>query len=95
MKARLMMAVLVSVLFGAVVAGAAVAKDATTYQLVCGSDTYTVVKGSENASTYTDGQRNFVTAIGSIKTGGGAQPQTVECTINGFGPVPFLITPAH
>lgn len=37
----------------------------------------------------------FVNAIGAIKTSGVAQPNAAPCTIDGFGPIPFIITPAH
>lgn len=87
---------------GAVVTGAtlvptgvAQAADPTTYSLDCGGTTYTVVKGNENAASYTDGERNFVTAIGNLKTDGKAQSRAVLCTINDFGPIPFLVTPAR
>jgi hypothetical protein len=66
-----------------------------TYTLQCGTNTYTVVKSNENSATYTNGTTEFITAIGAILAGGSAQPNAVPCTINGFGPVPFLITPSH
>ena len=67
----------------------------STYTLQCGSTTYTVVKANDNAASYTNGTMIFVNAIGAIKTDGTAQPTAVACTINGFGPIPFIITPAH
>jgi hypothetical protein len=76
-------------------AAPALAADATTYTLNCNGTAYTVVKGNESAASYTDGTMNFITAIGSIKTNGTAQPGAVLCTINGFGPIPFVITPAR
>jgi len=33
--------------------------------------------------------------MGAFMIGGTAQPNAVLCTINGFGPVPFIITPSH
>ena len=77
-----------------VVSGPARAAD-STFTLQCGSQTYTVTKGNENAASYSDGTRVFVNGIGAIKTDGRAQPTAVLCTINGFGPIPFIITPAH
>ena len=75
-------------------AGTAVASG-STFTLQCGSATYTVVKPNDNAASYTDGEMIFVNAIGAIKTGGVAQPKAVPCTLDGFGPIPFIITPAH
>jgi len=75
--------------------GFAQAADPTTYSLDCRGTTYTVVKGNENAASYTDGKRNFITAIGNLKTAGNAQSRAVPCTINGFGPIPFIVTPAR
>ena|SRR5919201_4701588 len=67
--------------------------DSTTYTLQCGTNTYTVTKANESASVYTNGTMNFVTAIGAL-IGSGHPPATL-CTINGFGPIPFIITPSH
>ena len=66
-----------------------------TFTLQCGTQTFTVVKPNDNAASYTNGQMVFVNAIGALKTDGVAQPNAVLCTIDGFGPIPFIITPAH
>jgi len=80
----------------AVSTGVAVAAPSgDSYTLQCGTTTYEVVKPDENAAVYTNGTLQFVTAIGAFMSGGTAQPNAVLCTINGFGPVPFVITPAH
>lgn len=77
------------------IAPAAHGDSGTTYTLQCGTHTYTVQKSNENSAAYTDGTTEFITAIGAILAGGSAQPNAVSCTINGFGPVPFVITPSH
>jgi hypothetical protein len=74
---------------------ATAANSGDTYTLQCGTASYQVVKPNENAATYTNGTMVFVTAIGAFMSDGTAQPNAVLCTINGFGPVPFIITPAH
>jgi hypothetical protein len=61
--------------------------------LQCGTNTYTVVKPNGNAAVYTNGTLNFVTDVGAIHGSGTAPPNAVLCTINGFGPFPFIITP--
>jgi hypothetical protein len=66
--------------------------DNTTYTLQCGATTYTVVKPNESAAVYTNGTLQFVTAIGTIIGDGTAPPNAVLCTINGFGPLPFIVT---
>jgi hypothetical protein len=68
--------------------------DSTTYTLQCGTDTFTVTKPNESAAVYTNGTMTFVTAIGAI-IGSSPGQNAVLCTINGFGPVPFIITPTH
>ena len=63
-----------------------------TYTLQCGSSApVTVVKPNDSAAIYTNGSTIYITAIGAIKSDGSAQSQSVPCTINGFGPIPFLI----
>lgn len=81
-------------MIASVFAGSAGA-DTTAYRLQCGSQTYTVTKPNESAAVYTNGSVTFVTAIGYFKSDGSAQPQAVQCTLNGFGPIPFVITPGH
>jgi hypothetical protein len=88
---RLVGLLIIAVLGMAIVVGLASA-DSTTYTLQCGTDAFIVVKPNENAALYTDGNLNFVTAIGAI-IGNGAAPNAVLCTINGFGPIPFIVTP--
>jgi hypothetical protein len=68
--------------------------DDTTFTLVCGGQTYTVVKPNQNAAVYTNGTLNFVTQVGGIAGSGKAPPNAVLCTLNGFGPFPFIITAA-
>lgn len=66
--------------------------DSTTFTLVCAGQTYTVTKPNESASVYTNGTLNFVTDVGGIIGRGTAPPNAVLCTINGEGPLPFIIT---
>jgi hypothetical protein len=60
-----------------------------TFTLLCGSQTYTVVDLAphDNAAVFTNGTMLF--AVVGPQGASGA----VACTIDGNGPLPFIITP--
>ena len=67
----------------------------STYTIDCGAGAVTVSKPNDSASIYTTGATSYITAIGSVKTDGKAQPSAVVCDLSGddFGPIalPFLV----
>jgi hypothetical protein len=66
-----------------------------TFTFVCetasGTQTFELAKPNPNSAIFTDGTTILVSAIGANITGGTAQSNAVPCTVNGEGPVPFLI----
>jgi hypothetical protein len=66
-----------------------------TFTFVCetatGTQTFELSKPNPNSATFTNGTTILVSAIGANITGGTAQGSAVLCTVNGEGPVPFLI----
>ena len=95
--ARIHVVGLLSLTFAGITLAAppAAAQPAETFTLQCGTETFTVVKANESAAVYTNGSMNFINAIGAIIGTDAAQPNATLCTIDGFGPIPFIITPIH
>lgn len=66
-----------------------------TFTFVCetanGTQTFELGKPNANSAIFTNGTTTLVSAIGASITGGVAQSNAVECTVNGEGPFPFLI----
>jgi hypothetical protein len=60
-------------------------------QTATGTQTFMLSKPNPNSATFTNGTTILVSAIGASITGGTAQANAVQCTVNGEGPFPFLI----
>ena len=83
----LLVLVMLTLLLGAAPAGA----QDETFTFVCGTQTFELSKPNPNSAIFTNGTTILVSAIGASITGGTAQANAVECTVNGEGPFPFLI----
>src|SRR4030095_11481851 len=66
-----------------------------TFTFVCetasGTQPFERGKANPTSATFTNGTTILVSAIGANITGGRAQSNAVPCTVNGAGPVPFVI----